>query len=140
MCQESSFPLLQCCKTSFLNSSFTFLFCYLTQEENSAEITESFQGVNVSNIGLALKFSGWAAKLFNWESQWQLNNLSACVSKQRSFTLSPIKNDACQDWSFHLKITHISNDTIGIFWYYSEIDTERDEVFCVGIFVILCFS
>lgn len=42
---------------------------YLTQEENSTEIKESFEGVNVFNIGLALKFSGWAAKLFNWESQ-----------------------------------------------------------------------
>lgn len=46
-----------------------FFFFPVLPEENSTEITESFEGVNVSNIGLALKFSGWAAQLFNWESQ-----------------------------------------------------------------------
>lgn len=53
----------------FLKIAILLFISTILHEENSTEITESFEGVNLSNIGLALKFSGWAAQLFNWESQ-----------------------------------------------------------------------
>ena len=67
---ESSFSHLHNeVKQIFKTAVLLFFFSYLTQKEKITEITESFEGVNVSNFGLALKFSGWAAQLFNWESQ-----------------------------------------------------------------------
>lgn len=61
---ESSFSHLHSeVKQIFKIAALLFFFSYLTQKE---KITENFEGVNVSNFGLALKFSGWAAQLFNW--------------------------------------------------------------------------